>query len=124
MQTLFIEWKCSLIPFRISKMKIQVGNYHYHNGMSTKRFYLYLLACRSISPGLHRERKSGSRQNFCHLLMVLKYKQNSSWAGKVKAALKKKKPTWLKEDLKDRIGQSHFVLFGQSKNIYYGKSKK
>lgn len=67
--------------------------------------------------------KSGSRQNSCHLLMVLKHKQNSSWAPKGKSCFKKKS-TWVEEDLKDRVGQSHFMLFGQSKNIYYGKSEK
>ena len=43
--TLCIEWNCFLAPFRILKMKIQVGNDHYQNGLSRRDFIcVYLFA--------------------------------------------------------------------------------
>ena len=42
--TLCIEWNCFQAPFRLLKMKIQVGNDHYQNGLSIRDFiYVYLL---------------------------------------------------------------------------------
>ena len=40
-----IEWNCFLAPLRILKMKIQVGNDHYQNGLSIRDFIcVYLFA--------------------------------------------------------------------------------
>lgn len=69
---------------------------------------------------LHKERKLGSRWNFDHVPMILKYLKKFQLGPKDKTAVE----THLDTGRAKRTGQNETALFRQPENLYYGDSRK